>query len=182
MSFLTFSIMPIYLMFIVGIPILIGIYVYRDANRRNMNAPLWTLVAVLAPTFIGFIIYLIVRSGYSDLRCANCGASVQDSYTVCPRCGTRLKATCKSCGFPVEPDWTVCPRCAASLSAGDTDFTPPIKPQDKGLGKILVIILLIPVLLLGSTLFFFSVARHNYGGSTRIHMENHSVAQVSETI
>ena len=38
------------------IPILIGVYVYRDAKRRQMNAVVWTLVAMLAPTFIGFII------------------------------------------------------------------------------------------------------------------------------
>src|SRR5215470_16249820 len=39
-------------------------YVYRDARRRNMNAPLWTLlVLVLAPSslIIGLVIYLLVR-------------------------------------------------------------------------------------------------------------------------
>ena len=42
------------------IPVLIGVYVYRDASDRGMNAVLWTLVAVLAPSLIGFIIYLLV--------------------------------------------------------------------------------------------------------------------------
>ena len=32
------------------LPILIGVYVYRDAKRRNMNAPLWTIIAILAPS------------------------------------------------------------------------------------------------------------------------------------
>ena len=49
------------------IPSLIGGNVYRDAKRRQMNAVVWTLVAILAPTFIGFIIYLRVRANYADL-------------------------------------------------------------------------------------------------------------------
>ena len=39
-----------------AIPVLIGVYVWRDAKGRGMNAPLWTLVSVLAPSLIGFII------------------------------------------------------------------------------------------------------------------------------
>ena len=49
------------------IPVSIGIYVWRDAKRRRMNAVLWTIIAVFAPTLIGFIVYLLVRSSYSDL-------------------------------------------------------------------------------------------------------------------
>lgn len=32
----------VYLAVLVGIPVLIGVYVYRDASRRGMNAVLWT--------------------------------------------------------------------------------------------------------------------------------------------
>ena len=49
----------------IAIPAAIGIYVYRDAKRRGMNAALWTLIALLAPSLVGFIIYLIVRGNYS---------------------------------------------------------------------------------------------------------------------
>ena len=57
------------------VPILIGVYVYRDANRRGMNALMWTLIALFAPSLIGFIIYLLVRSSYSDLECPKCGTT-----------------------------------------------------------------------------------------------------------
>ena len=57
----------------VAIPVLVGVYVWRDASRRGMNAPLWTLVAALAPAFIGLIIYLLVRGSWPDLRCPACG-------------------------------------------------------------------------------------------------------------
>ena len=43
------------------VPVLIGVYVYRDSRRRGMNAALWTLIAVAAPALIGFIIYLLDR-------------------------------------------------------------------------------------------------------------------------
>lgn len=83
----------------------LGIYVYRDAKSRGMNAPLWTLIAVLAPVFVGLIIYLLVRGSYSDLKCPNCAAPVTEQFRSCP-----------SCAAPVEPDWKVCPHCGNPLS------------------------------------------------------------------
>ena len=54
---------------IVLLPILVGIYVFRDAKSRGMNAAMWTLIAILVPSLIGFIIYLLVRGSYSNRRC-----------------------------------------------------------------------------------------------------------------
>ena len=64
----------------VAIPVLVGVYVWRDASRRGMNAPLWTLVAALAPAFIGLIIYLLVRGSWPDLRCPACGAQAEREW------------------------------------------------------------------------------------------------------
>lgn len=145
------AIIPVFIymsIFIVGLPVLIGVYVYRDAVQRGMNAALWTLVAVLAPAFVGFIIYLLVRSGYSDLKCPNCEAAVTEQYRVCPKCGTKLKASCPGCNLPVEPDWTVCPHCSSPLQEYMDGFTPPIRKNDRTLGKILLVVILVPILLL----------------------------------
>ena len=79
------------------LPILVGVYVYRDAKRRNMNAPLWTIIAILAPSLIGFIIYLLVRGNYSNLKCPRCDATVTEQYVVCPKCGAKLKPSCPNC-------------------------------------------------------------------------------------
>jgi ABC-type tungstate transport system substrate-binding protein len=46
---------------LITVPVLMGVYVYRDAGRRNMNAAIWTLIALFAPLFTGFIVYLLVR-------------------------------------------------------------------------------------------------------------------------
>ncbi len=42
------------------ISLLIAIWVYKDAKKRDMNAPVWLLI-VLVTGCIGCIIYLVVR-------------------------------------------------------------------------------------------------------------------------
>ena len=42
------------------IAILIAVWVYNDAKKRDMNAAVWLLI-VLLTSYIGCIIYLIVR-------------------------------------------------------------------------------------------------------------------------
>ena len=92
------------------IPIMIGVYVYRDAKRRGMNAMAWTLIAVVAPALIGFIIYLLVRGNSPDLQCPQCAEPVTEQYVICPHCGAKLRPACPNCSFPVEADWKVCGR------------------------------------------------------------------------
>ena len=99
----------------IAIPICIGIYVYQDAKNRGMEAILWTAISVLIPYFIGLIIYLVVRYNHAAHRCHRCGASVKDSYTLCPQCGAELKSTCPSCGAYIEPDWHLCAHCGTEL-------------------------------------------------------------------
>lgn len=128
------------------IPVLIGVFVYRDSAKRNMNAVLWTLIAVLAPTFIGLIIYLIVRADHSPLKCPSCSQTVTDRYTVCPKCGAKLKLTCDKCSFPVEPQWHICPNCAEPLPENQKSPLPAPR-NDKGLVGILIAVILIPIAL-----------------------------------
>ena len=48
-----------------AIPLLVGILVYRDADKRvDCNPWLWALIAALAPSFVGLIIYLIIRGDF----------------------------------------------------------------------------------------------------------------------
>ena len=146
------------------LPILVGVYVYRDAKRRNMNAPLWTIIAILAPSLIGFIIYLLVRGNYSNLKCPRCDATVTEQYMVCPKCGAKLKPSCPNCSAPVEPDWTVCPKCAQPLPEMQNDIVTPVRPKDKTLWKILAAIVIIPVVLILVLGLSFSAA--SGGGSS----------------
>ncbi|MEG2785390.1 MAG: hypothetical protein RR918_04155, partial [Anaerovoracaceae bacterium] len=60
--FLTILAIPFILLFVLGVPIVIGVFVYKDAVKRETNPWLWTIVAALTPSFIGLIVYLIVRN------------------------------------------------------------------------------------------------------------------------
>lgn len=44
------------------IPVLVGTLVYRDAAARRMAHPLlWALAAALVPSFLGLLLYLLMR-------------------------------------------------------------------------------------------------------------------------
>jgi len=132
---LYFSILGVLFIFI---PVMIGIYVYRDANTRGMNAPLWTLIAVLAPTFIGLIIYLIVRTDHTTFQCPKCNQALESSWEICPKCGE-----------PVPEDIKV---------------SQVIGQKDKGLGKLLLAVILIPLLIVILLIVgLFSFRTTNYG-------------------
>lgn len=150
---------PVFMLMIIValLPLLIGVYVYRDAKRRGMNAALWTLIAILAPSLIGFIIYLLVRGNYSNLKCPRCDATVTEQYVVCPKCGAKLKPSCPNCSAPVEPDWTVCPKCAQPLPTVQEDIVTPVQPKDKTLWKILAAIIIVPIVLILAFGTFFSI-------------------------
>lgn len=133
---------------IFGIPILVAVYVYRDANKRGMNALLWMLIALLTPSLLGLIIYLLVRNNYSDLKCPNCDATVEETYVVCPNCRTKLRPTCDVCSAPVQTTWKVCPHCGSELPTYDYTVATPVRKKDKTLGKILIAILVIPIAII----------------------------------
>lgn len=70
--------------------VLLGIWVYRDAVNRGMNGILWTLVVILVPTYIGLIIYLIVRMDAKKVTCSNCMQKVNANSKFCSKCGQEL--------------------------------------------------------------------------------------------
>lgn len=171
---------------VLTIPVLIGIYVYRDAKRRGMNAVLWTLVAVIAPALVGFIIYLLVRNGYSDLECPRCGTPVMEQYVVCPQCGAKLRPACPNCDRPIEPDWRVCPRCAAPLDGVRNDATPPLRRQDKTLRRILIAVIVVPVAIIVLMIIGFAAfSTVTYSGSATLQevtFDEYDQEQPSDTV
>ena len=163
--------------------VLIGVYVYRDATRRGMNALLWTLVAVFAPSLIGFIIYLIVRNNYSDLKCPQCDTTVTEQFVICPKCGVKLKPFCPNCSAPVEPDWKMCPKCASHLPEQYDGIVQPHYVKDKTLWKILVVVIVIPILLIslliGGMLFTYTFS--SGGGSFILTTDVNTLCSAQET-
>lgn len=77
-SILLLLVIPFILLFAVGIPVIIGVCVYRDASRRVDCSPwLWALVAALVPSCIGLVVYLIIRKDYPP---KDAGPRMQSGY------------------------------------------------------------------------------------------------------
>jgi len=96
-------------------------YVYRDARRRNMNAPLWTLlVLVLAPSslIIGLVIYLLVREPL-PYPCPRCGALVGPRFNFCSSCKCNLHPSCPNCKQEIAETDKFCPNCAHELKPAE---------------------------------------------------------------
>ena len=147
----TVILVPIFLLMsiiLTAVPVLLGVFVCRDAKARGMEPLLWTLLAIFAPGFIGLIVYLVVRRDHFKLMCPGCGGEVQQTFVSCPTCGQKLSANCANCGTALSPEWRLCPQCGSEVTAGEP-FVPPVvvKPQTKGLGVAIAAVLALPLAL-----------------------------------
>lgn len=158
----------------VAIPICIAVFVYRDAKKRGMEPILWAAIAVVIPSFIGLIIYLLARSGRSTLYCAHCGSPVDANYVVCPQCGTALKAYCSACGRPIEPDWKLCANCGAPIEMQQERLVVEQPVDNRLLWIVLAVAAVLVVLFLGM-LLVYNVAPVTNGNTLVMqhHMHRH---------
>lgn len=62
-------------------------YVYGDARRRAMPPIAWTLVAILVPNLLGFLLYFVMRRPVT-VPCAYCGQAMASDQRFCSGCGT----------------------------------------------------------------------------------------------
>ena len=109
--------------FMACFPLLIG-YINVDAGRRGMSRTLWTLLAIVIPNAIGFILYFLLRPALSSL-CPACGAATRPDYGYCPKCGKNLALHCSRCQHAVQADDVYCPNCGTSLTSAE----PAVPPQ-----------------------------------------------------
>ena len=88
--------------FIVLIPliigILLGIWVYKDAEKRGKSGIVWLLI-VWVLGIIGLIIWLVIRppiggeksAAASDRKCPNCGRPIPMDARACPYCAKKFE-------------------------------------------------------------------------------------------
>lgn len=137
-----------YMITILAIPVLVGVYVYKDAKKHNMDAVLWTLIAILVPGFVGLIIYLVVRSNDVNVNCPKCKKPISYEYSLCPYCGEQLKEFCPNCNSPLENGWVTCPKCGSKLPEEHNISINPLPPKkDKTLVWVIIAIILVPILI-----------------------------------
>lgn len=75
----------------IAIIVFLAVWTYRDADSKGMVAILWTAIVVLVPSFIGFIVYLVVRTDNNKITCSNCNTKVNSNIKFCSNCGMELK-------------------------------------------------------------------------------------------
>ena len=92
---------------------LIG-YVNRDAKRRGMSPVLWTIVVVIIPNALGFILYFILRQPLRS-ACPQCGYFTQSGFNYCPHCSCKLSPSCPQCQRVVSASDIYCPYCGSAL-------------------------------------------------------------------
>lgn len=74
----------------IALIVLLGVWTYRDAQSRGMVGILWTAIVVLVPSYVGLIIYLIVRMDNNKVTCSNCNMKVNSKNKFCSNCGVEL--------------------------------------------------------------------------------------------
>lgn len=95
--------------------LLIG-YINRDAKRRGMNYVLWTVLVLVIPNGIGYIIYFILRQPV--LRaCPHCGVIVNPTFNFCPNCKFNLHPVCPQCHHSISVGASFCPYCSTELTS-----------------------------------------------------------------
>ncbi|MBR3589124.1 MAG: zinc ribbon domain-containing protein [Clostridia bacterium] len=129
--------------------ILIGVWIYRDAKKRDMDAVLWTLLAILLPSFIGVIVYFASRSKEKLYVCPRCGGSVKEDYVHCPTCALQFKRKCTSCGLTCDEKWRKCPRCSNELDPIAYPLAKPFEKKDHLIRNIVLLIVANIVMFFG---------------------------------
>ena len=84
--------------FLLIIWILIGIWVYKDAEKRRKSGALWLIIVIILG-LIGIIIWLLVRppikkkiaKKYEEKRrCPNCVRIIPEDAGTCPYCSKKF--------------------------------------------------------------------------------------------
>jgi hypothetical protein len=102
------GIIPAFLILLIG-------YVNRDAGRRGMSRTMWTVIVILVPNGIGFILYFVFRNPIRA-ECPKCRAVVDPTVNYCPRCRYAFKPTCPQCKSAVGPGDAFCANCGTQLN------------------------------------------------------------------
>jgi hypothetical protein len=62
-------------------------FVFADARGRDMPAVAWTLMAMLVPNLLGFLLYFVLRKPLT-VPCPSCGRAMSPEQPFCSWCGS----------------------------------------------------------------------------------------------
>ncbi len=109
------------------LPIILCVWVYRDAEKRGMDNTIWLLIVLLTGC-IGCIIYLIVRKpiggepkappSYTAPTTAQATTPYEERAPIPPETEKSIekgKKFCPTCGASIPEQATFCPHCGSKL-------------------------------------------------------------------
>ncbi len=82
--------------------VLLGIWTYKDARTRSLDAGMWTVVVVLIPNLIGLLLYFLIGRRHTQVTCPHCGAKTDASQPYCGHCGQLLGDAAKTSFTPTS--------------------------------------------------------------------------------
>lgn len=164
----------------IGLMIALGVVVYKDAKAHHMSAGLWTAVAILAPNFIGVIIYLVVRSNQEKIyTCSNCGVDVKEDYNMCPNCKSVFEKICHVCKRAINNDVAYCPYCGTEVDEAEQVQTATKVSKKTNIVKPLAIIggvFLAFALIFFIGMFSMAIASGEFSDSTSVSVMSYEVS------
>lgn len=164
----------------IGLMIALGVVVYKDAKAHHMSAGLWTAVAILAPNFIGVIIYLVVRSNQEKIyTCSNCGVDVKEDYNMCPNCKSVFEKICHVCKRAINNDVAYCPYCGTEVDEAEQVQTATKVSKKTNIVKPLAIIggvFLAFALIFFIVMFSMAIASGEFSDSTSVSVMSYEVS------
>lgn len=127
------------------------IWAFRDIRARSRDIFAQILATMMVLIFFplfplpGLTLYLILRpretlaevyersleeeallQGIEErLACPGCNRRIEEDFTICPTCHTRLKKACLACGRLLHLRWNICPYCGAVQTAVKAPSLPP---------------------------------------------------------
>lgn len=86
----------------------LALWVYKDADLKYINAPLWGLL-VLLTNLVGLIVYIIIKQ--NGKVCNECGAIQGKDSLFCGKCGVKFIDTCQHCDGMLNRFDVYCTKC-----------------------------------------------------------------------
>jgi len=76
---------------LVSIIVFLGIWTYKDAKSRGLNATLWTLIVILGSnTMLGLLLYILIGRRESKITCPECSQNTSSKAVYCDHCGKTI--------------------------------------------------------------------------------------------
>lgn len=79
------------LLAVVGTMIGLGVWTFRDARARGLEAGMWTAIVVLVPNLLGFLLYMLIARKQHKVLCSSCSQKTEASKPFCSNCGANLQ-------------------------------------------------------------------------------------------